>query len=351
MVVAVIVAAVTGAVLTLTAGARRTASAPAAFTAFVGGNVDGAIQQPSGRPLTAAVASLPGVTKVSGMSFMFAVPRDAKGQAPENLLVFSGTPPLASRLASGRQATNAHEFVADDAFVAQHHAHLGDRYNVISWTQAQADHGEGFQKQPKGSSFTAELVGTLYTAGAFEDNYTVALFPPGLLKDNIGLAATLISVRLEPGVTRQDLRAELDRLPNGAALSLDPGTVISTEVRNGVDAQARGTWLMAIIAAIAAIVTLGQLLTRHARLSETERAPLAAIGFTRRQLASETIARAAVPATSASSAASRSPSRRRVGSRPDSFAGWNRISAFALMPPRCCAAARCCCRVCSCGSA
>jgi ABC-type lipoprotein release transport system permease subunit len=104
-------------------------------------------------------------------------------------------------------------------------------------------------------------------------------------------------VRLDSGVSRQDLRAELDRLPNGTALSLEPGTVISTEVHSGVDAQARATWLIAIIAAIAAIVTLGQLLTRHARLSETERAPLAAIGFTRRQLASETIARAAIPAT------------------------------------------------------
>jgi ABC-type lipoprotein release transport system permease subunit len=296
LIVAVIVAAVSGALLTLVAGARRTAAAPGAYTRFVGGDVDGSIQQQAGAPLTGAVASLPHVAKVTGMTFLFAAPQDAHGNAPEGLLVFAGTPPLATRVASGRLGANAHEFVVDRTFFTQHHLHLGDRYQVLTWTHAQGDHGQGFVKAPKGPSFRAVLVGTLDSGGSLEDNYSVALFPTDLLRQDIGTSATLIYVRLDHGFTRANLRRELDSLPNGRALSLDPGTVISAEVRNGVDAQARGTWLMALIAALAAVVTLGQLLTRYARLSEAERAPLAAIGFTRGQLAAEMLACAAIPA-------------------------------------------------------
>ena len=134
------------------------------------------------------------------------------------------------------------------------------------------------------------------SADSLEDNYTVVVFPPALLDDDIGTAASVITVRLDPGVTRKDLRAALDELPDGSALSLESGRVISAEIRNGVEAQSRGIWLMALVGAIAAVVALGQLLSRHARLTEGERAPLVALGFSRTQLAAETLARAALPA-------------------------------------------------------
>ena len=106
------------------------------------------------------------------------------------------------------------------------------------------------------------------SADSLEDNYTVAVFPPALLDDDIGTASSVITVRLDPGVTRKDLRAALDGLPDGSALSLESGRVISAEIRNGVEAQSRGIWLMALVGAIAAVVALGQLLSRHARLTE-----------------------------------------------------------------------------------
>jgi hypothetical protein len=70
--VAVLVALVSGAVLTLVAGARRTASAPDRFTASVGGDSFVALQQESGPPRTAEVARLPGVRSVYAMTFAFA---------------------------------------------------------------------------------------------------------------------------------------------------------------------------------------------------------------------------------------------------------------------------------------
>jgi hypothetical protein len=106
----------------------------------------------------------------------------------------------------------------------------------------------------------------------------------------------LTSVRLDDGVTRADLRAELDKLPNGRTISVDTGPVISSNVRNGIDAEARGVALMALVAALAAIVALGQLLSRHARLAEADRRALGALGYSRPQIGAETIARAALPA-------------------------------------------------------
>jgi cell division protein FtsX len=296
-VVALIVAVVAGTVLTLAAGARRTASAPDAFTAAVGGDVDADLQQPSGRPRTEEIAALPGVESVDAMTFAFAGVVDPKRGAAQDTISFIGSR-LASRLVAGRAAhsDNPHEFVADRSFVRQHDAHVGDRYKVISWTQAQADHGLGFGPEPNGPSFTATLVGVVQTPSSLEDAFSIAVFSPALLKQDVGIVATLMSVRLEPGVTRAQLRAAIDRLPDGRAISVARGRVVSAEVRNGVEAVSRGIWIMALVAAVAAVVALGQLLGRHARVVEVERQPLDALGYSSRQLGAETVLRAAVPA-------------------------------------------------------
>jgi hypothetical protein len=44
------------------------------------------------------------------------------------------------------------------------------------------------------------------------------------------------------------------------------------------------------------LVALGQLLTRHVRIGEPERRPLATMGFTRGQIVAESVPRAAIPA-------------------------------------------------------
>jgi FtsX-like permease family len=296
LVVTGLVAVVSGAVFTLAAGARRTSAAPDAFTAWVGGDVDGMVTQESSRPRTAEVAALPGVRSVDAVTFMFIAFGDP-GPDSEQVLGFSGTR-LASRLVAGRQADprNPREFVAGRKFVAAHHARLGDTYEVASWSRAQAEAGQGFVEEPHGPTFEAEFVGIIESTSNLEDDYTTLVFSPALLDDDIGVGSTIMSVRARPGVTSSELRAQLDSLPDGSALSLEPGRIVSSIVRDAVGAQAKGIWLMAAVAAIASIVTLGQLLSRHARLLEAERDPLAALGFTDGQLAGESMSRAAVPA-------------------------------------------------------
>ena len=300
-VVAFMVAIASGAVLTLASGARRTANAPDAFTASVGGDADAIVLQPAGRPRTAAIAAVPTVRSVSAMTFMFAGFADAADiQSASGTLSFVGTRPFGSHLVAGRDTdkTKPFEFVADKSFVAQHEARLGEEFHAISWSQAQADHGQGFGPDPRGPSFTGVLVGVFDSPGSLQDNYSTTVFSPALLGHNIGIVATVIGVHLRTGATTGDLRDDLDTLPGGQALQLQSGLVVAAEVRNAVDAQAKGTWIIAIVAGVAALIALGQLLSRYTRLTEADRGSLVAIGFTKRQLMLESIVRAAVPVVS-----------------------------------------------------
>ena len=123
-----------------------------------------------------------------------------------------------------------------------------------------------------------------------------AIFSPALLKEDIGLGQTIMSVDLDPGTTIADLRASVDSLPDGSQMKVAAAKVIGSDIRTAVDAQARGTWLMALVAGLAAVVALGQLLSRHVRLAPVDRQPLETLGFTERQLALEAVCRAAIPA-------------------------------------------------------
>ncbi len=298
-VVVVVIAVVSGVVLTLAAGARRTSAAPDAYTASLGGDVAGTIQQTSGPPRTAEVAALPGVASMEAITFLFAALQrfDPGDRTPT--LAFAGSRQLTAGLVAGRPAdpTNPHEFVAEQTFVAAYHADIGDHFTMLTWTQAQADSGQGFTGPPEGPTIDTELVGIIKSADVLEDNYGAAILSVAALGlGDIGTSATIMTVRLDPGVSRDQLRTELDGLPDGNGLRVDPGRIVSAEVRNAVDAQARGLWIMAAVGMIAALVALGQLLSRHARLTALERRRLTALGTTSGQLTVETLARAAVPA-------------------------------------------------------
>lgn len=90
-------------------------------------------------------------------------------------------------------------------------------------------------------------------------------------------------------------RAALDRLPGGDALRLKPSTLVSSEIRTSVEGQALGLWALTAVAAVAALVVLGQLITRQVRLSADEAPSLKALGFSKTQLLAEQVGRAAVP--------------------------------------------------------
>jgi hypothetical protein len=319
-VVAVLIAMVTGTVLTLVAGVRRTAAAPDAYTKYVGGDQDALLQQREGPPLTEKVASLPSVRWVSTITFTFAEV-DPQRQTDVNTLTFAGTLPYGSRLIEGRLAdpTKPHEFIADEAFARAHDAKVGDVFPVASLSQQQADRGEF--ENPEGPQFEGELVGIMRSAAVLESEYSIAVFSTALLavpeQERVPIVASVMSVHLQPDASVEELRGELDRLPDGAGkeISLEREPVISTDIRQAVDAQAQGIAVMALVATVLAVVALGQLLSRHARLAAADRRVLASMGSTRRQLGGETVLTAAVPAAAglvggvllASAASSRFP--------------------------------------------
>jgi hypothetical protein len=278
--VAVAIAVVTATVLTVAAGARRTATAPDRYTASVGGDLDASIQQREGPPLTDKVAALPGVADVSAYTFLFAGLHDPR--VPESLISFAGDRPLSSRVIAGRDLDprDPHGFVADRSFVAATGAQVGDQFPFGSISRATIESGKGFGGESDGATFEATLVGVLDSPDQISDSFTVAIFPSTVLREDVGIAATVMQVRLEPGTSLKQLRLGLDGLsPNRATFAVDSGEVISDDIRHAVDAQAIGLWLLAAVLAAGALVALGQLLTRHVQRADHDRTPLLAVGF------------------------------------------------------------------------
>ena len=171
LLVAAVIAVVSGVVLTLAAGARRTAQAPDVFTAAIGGGPDVTVTQEGGPPRTAEVAALPGVRSIDAMSFAFTELKDPAHPDTESF-GFIGTRRMDTQLVAGRQADpdQPDEFVADRSFVAQHHAHLGDRFPVTFWTWDQVMRGEGYVKPPTGPEIEAVLVGILQAPASLEED-------------------------------------------------------------------------------------------------------------------------------------------------------------------------------------
>jgi hypothetical protein len=293
---AAVIAVVAAIVLSVAGGARRTGSAPDRYIASVGGNVDALVEQREGMPQTDAIAALPAVDELSAYTFLFGGFDDERLR--EDLIVFAGTRPLSSRVVEGRDLDpdDPHGFVADKAFVDATGAKVGDRFPFQSISRQTIESGEGFGGEPDGPTFDATLVGVLHSPDAIQSDFVVGIFPTTLLREPIGTSAGVMQVRLKPGASTQDLREELDTLPNRETFSIEPGAIFGSEVLHAVDAQTTGLWLLAVVLGVAALVALGQLLTRHVQRGDHERTPLLAVGFTRRQRVVESLLVAAVPA-------------------------------------------------------
>ena len=298
--VTLIVTLVCGVVIAFAAGAKRTSTAPDRYTTDFGGVADARIiQDDRGKPLDRQVAALPGVESVDSMSFVFGGLSDAGGNNLDFSLVFAGSfRPGGVRLVDGRAAdpANEHEFVATRNFVGRTHLKIGDALNLVTLTPDQALNGFNLS-DPRGPRLSITMVGIVDGASQLDDSTPIVVISPALLGENIGLSETLMDVDLRPGVDLAKLRAEMDGAPNLAALSVEPGALISQPVRHAVQAQARGLWILTAVAAIAAIAVLGQVMTRQVRPTQEERERLSAIGFTRSQILADAIVRGAIPIT------------------------------------------------------
>ncbi|HET7489647.1 MAG TPA: FtsX-like permease family protein [Acidimicrobiales bacterium] len=298
---ALAVAAVAGVVLAFAAGARRTATTPDRYTAaWPGPLADVQVEQEAGPPRTAEIAALPGAASVHGITFVFGGLDRAGGPKPPDGLVFAGdSEAFGARLVAGRLPRPAHpeEFVVTRSF-AVHGIGPGDRFRLRTLTQEQADRA-GFDAAAEGMqgpALDAVLVGVVDGPHQLDDPTPLAAFPPSLLgQGDVGVAASFMTVGLRAGTDRGSFRAQLDTLPGGAGLHLIGAPLVSADLRTAVDGQATALWLVTAVAAAAAVVVLGQLLTRSVRQSADEAPGLQALGYDRRQVLAESAGRAAVP--------------------------------------------------------
>jgi len=299
----IVIGLVSGIVLACAAGARRTSTAPARYTASAGGDFDAIVtQQDGGAPATAAVRALDAVESAASITFVFGgLSRAGSDPAngPLDALVFAGNYRANfSRLIDGRDVDPgvAGEFVASRAFADVAGASIGDVFHLITLTQQEADESGFDNPTPGGPQLDAVLVGIVDGASQMEEPTPIAVMSPALLDlPELGVSQTLMSVRLRDGMSQADLRRELDTLSERHSLAVGPGAIISADIRRAVRTQAIGMWILTAVAGAAALVVLGQLVTRFAQVADDERERLRQIGFTDRMVLAESFGRALVP--------------------------------------------------------
>lgn len=295
-------AVVCAVVIAFAAGAHRTTTLPDRYADSVGGAFDAVVtQEQDGPPRTADLLSLPAVETAGSYTFVFGGLVAPGASEPVNATVFTGDPASAGmRVVSGRAPDPQveSEFVASRSFVESFGVDLGDELHLITISQEQANAGDYGDLGAFGPELTATLVGVVDGPPLIEDPSPLTMFSIALnrrIDDGMGVALSMTAVRLADGFTTDDLRTQLDTLPDNTTLNVESGDYISTEMRRAISTQGRGTWLLAIVAGITVVAVLGQLITRQVRLSPSERQQLASLGYTDGQALTESATRATVP--------------------------------------------------------
>jgi ABC-type lipoprotein release transport system permease subunit len=275
--VALAVAAVAGIVLTITAGAHRTATAPDRYVERASSRFDATVTQDDGPPRTSEIARLAAVDDASGFTFLFA---GLVTDGLADLLVFAGdVAAFDLELVEGRQSdpSRPDEVVLTRSAATGAGLTVGDTVTFVSFTQP------GFEGEPDGPTLDLTVVGIAdgpSDGDPTERAMSFAILPSSILDvGQIANALTLISVKLAPGADLDALRSELDTLDRPGVLSVAPRSPLSDSVRRAVETVARGLWILAAAAAIAAIAAIGQLVARQVRLTRDDRSALSAIGY------------------------------------------------------------------------
>ena len=293
---AVIVALAGGLALTLAAGSVRTLTAPDRYTDAAGVQADVVVEQQQGRPATERIGQLPGVRSIRSATFVFGALTPRGEDQPLESLVFAGSPDaIGNRITSGRAPDGARpgDFCASQGFVDRIRASIGDRFRLMTISQATAVRSGFDAATPDGPAIDARLVCTMSGPSELQDAYAVAIFPTTLFTiGDIGTSATEHAVQLDPGASPTRLRSELDGLGDGE-YGVTTAEVVPAIVRDAVQARGIGIAVVAAIVGIATVVVLGQIIGRQFRLPGPQRSALLALGMTDRQLVADPIARAA----------------------------------------------------------
>jgi len=296
-VAALLIGVVGGLALGLAAGTRRTSSAPDRYTRHFGGDPDLLITQLSGQPLDEQVARLPGVASVESIVFVpsFPVsPRDGTPVLEPN--TFAGDDDAVGRRAVQGRLTDPsrpEEFTVNRSMASllseRFGTRIGDRFQVVSYDQAQVAANFDTAEDPAVPAFTATLVGVTDAPSDFDDDSPMMVFPRSFLGRHpvVGVVQTIMPVHLAPDGDAGEVMQAVHQLPNGSDAYAGTQRVVSDSARRAVRFQVTALWVVAALSVIAAAVLIAQVVSRTLRVSDEERASMAALGWRRRDLAVE----------------------------------------------------------------
>jgi ABC-type lipoprotein release transport system permease subunit len=110
----------------------------------------------------------------------------------------------------------------------------------------------------------------------------------------VGAWIELSGIRLKRGdADLAAFRAGVQRIADGKPFELYPKRNIQAKLQNSIHIQARALWVLAALGGVAALLLVGQALTRQIALESSEHPLLRSLGMTRRQLFALGLARIA----------------------------------------------------------
>ena len=320
--IALMVGIAGGVVIAAAAGARRTDSAVPRFltyaqatTAFVG-PADPSVSR-AVVPLFPVIAKLPQVESATAFSRLVTTDTSSRGgTTPVSVLAFM-TPGLNSRpiLAAGRlfDPSDAGQAMINDSAFRRRSLRIGQVISLRAFTPQQRRTAVGgSQIEPTGPSATVTVVGVI----KLPTDLTTSNPPSGVIytgNDDLFLTPALYQrVRGEaaqfPGLVVRLRHGEAD-LPSftKAVVALTHGQAFvaggSDDLQAGVEAQrathteAIALWLFAALAGTAALLVIGQSISRQIFLGSGDNATLLAMGMSGGQLILSALALVVVVAT------------------------------------------------------
>jgi putative ABC transport system permease protein len=322
--VALLVALVGGVVLAAAAGARRTESAYSRMARFT--NAADATVGPNGfgKLDPAEVATLPGVDRVGAVAGFGMADRPKVGLVPPNddyagdfavasadgvagyqidrLLVVDGRMPRPGRV---------DETVVNEAFARSKHLGVGDHYDAVIYSFA-ALQDLGATLDAAGRDPTEAEAASVFVPvrlritgiGRFRGDLTTIdnadsqslLLTPAFARahpEQVSYVAAFVTLRDPAGGAAALGAAARTQFPDQSVDVQTLGADLRTFQRT-VTPYATALWLFALVALVAGVLVVGQLLLRLVAADNAERSSLHALGATRAQRAAVAATRATV---------------------------------------------------------
>jgi ABC-type lipoprotein release transport system permease subunit len=208
----------------------------------------------------------------------------------------------APKIVRGRQADPAavHEAVADEEAAELLGLAVGDTFTARFGAPDQvgeffADTGDTTKLATEGPEVTFTVVGVSAVIPSALANYPEVQLTSAFYREFADEAASFprLGVYLVHDADRDEFEREVEGLAGGEPAGVRGGPELFDQVQRGVHIQSGALWVLAALAAIVALLLVGQGLARQAFEDSGDYPTLRAIGMTRRQLVALALVRAA----------------------------------------------------------